>query len=114
MTDRLNEGLDQLVSFIARIVNIVSLAIVLFLFTRIVLRLFGASASSPFVSWIYNVSGFLITPFRGILPTTGAGQFSIDTPAIVALVMYVVISYVIIYLLSMLRPTHHAHEAHTH
>ena len=40
----------------------------LFLALRLILKLFGANAGTPFVNWVYEMSGVLLDPFRGIFP----------------------------------------------
>ncbi len=52
--------------------NLLNVFVVLvesFLGLRFVFKLFGANASNSFVSWIYDMSGALLEPFRGIFPT---------------------------------------------
>jgi uncharacterized protein YggT (Ycf19 family) len=69
----------------------------LILFLRVVLRLFGANQSVPFVAWVYDSSATLMEPFRGIFPTPVIeGGFVIDFPALFALIVYVLIGYLII------------------
>lgn len=70
---------------------------------RIVLRLIGASAASGFVSWIYNLSQPLVTPFSSIFnqpaaTVVGPGATTtsvIDWSAIVALIIIALIGAII-------------------
>jgi hypothetical protein len=70
---------------------------------RIILHLIGANAANAFVSWVYNFSQPLVTPFSSIInqpsaTAIGPGAVTssvIDWAAIIALVIIVVIGAVI-------------------
>lgn len=63
---------------------------------RIIFKLFGANSSTPFVVWLYEVSGTLLYPFQGIFPSPVIkGGFVLDMTAIVALLIYALIAYFI-------------------
>jgi len=59
---------------------------------RFVLKLFGASLQSPFVTLLYGVTAPLVGPFRNIFPTSGQGPFIFEPPSLVALVIYPLIA----------------------
>ena len=73
---------------------------------RFVLKLTGASPSSSFVQFIYNLSGVFILPFEGIFRravSQGIETASIIEPAtLVALVVYAILVWGIIALIRML------------
>ena len=70
---------------------------------RIVLELFGASASSQFVAAIYQISGSLMGPFVGAFPNfVFAGTFVLDISAIFAIIGYGILSWFIIKVLSFI------------
>ena len=73
---------------------------------RFVLKLTGASPSSSFVQFIYNLSGVFILPFEGIFRravSQGIETASIIEPAtLVALVVYAILVWGIIVLIRML------------
>jgi uncharacterized protein YggT (Ycf19 family) len=78
------------------ILNVVMAVITFFLGLRIVLRLFAANPSTPFVQWIYNISDGLMAPFSGIFPSTSLGQnATFDLSAFIALVAYTILFYLI-------------------
>jgi len=80
---------------------------------RIVFRLLGANPAAGFVSWVYNFSQPLITPFAGIFnqpaaTAVGPGTATtsvIDWAAIVALIIIAIIGAVIG------RATYHSRHA---
>lgn len=71
---------------------------------RFVLRLFGANASNNFVSWVYDVSGEIIAPFRGIFPESTIEGFTIDFTALFAMLVYGLLGMLVIYLIAALTP----------
>jgi uncharacterized protein YggT (Ycf19 family) len=88
---------------LAVVVNIIFAIMYLFIAARILLRLLGASAEAPIVSFIYQVSGALLAPFAGIFPVINLGSgFILDLPALVALVIYVVINWLLVELILFL------------
>ena len=63
---------------------------------RVVLKLFGANAESSFVSWVYQASYPLLSPFEGIFPTSRfSGSFVIEFSAIFAIILYAVAGYLV-------------------
>lgn len=81
-----------LVYFINFIFGIIELIIA----SRIIFRLLGANPSTPFVVWTYQISGSLIYPFHGIFPSPVLSSgYILEIPAIVALLVYAVIAYLI-------------------
>src|SRR5665213_3344190 len=88
--------------FITRLVNgiigILEVALVL----RVILELFGASASSSFVSWLYGVTNAIVAPFVGAFASlnVGSGGLVIDVVAIVAMIGYALLGWIVIKLLS--------------
>lgn len=78
-----------LVDFIFGLIEII-------LALRILLKFLGANPSTPFVSWVYNISETLINPFQGIFPSPVIeGRFILDLSAIIALFVYALIAYLI-------------------
>lgn len=56
----------------------------------------GARTVAPFVLWLYDITGSLMVPFRGIFPTPTIGKTSIiDIPGLFALVVYLAIGYLL-------------------
>src|SRR5674476_748653 len=67
---------------------------------RLVFKLLGANAGGSFVSVIYSISGFFVTPFSGIFRTAvtqGIETKSVLEPAtIIAMIVYALIAYGIV------------------
>jgi len=89
--------------FVARLINMILGVVEFALAVRIVLELFGASPSSEFVAWVYSITGTLIGPFAGAFPGLAMGPTSvIDVVAILAMIGYAVIGWLVIQLLSFI------------
>ncbi len=90
--------------FVIRLVNIIVGIIEGALILRVILELFGANSSSPFVGWLYGVTNAIIAPFVGIFSSLniGSGMFVIDTVAIVAMIGYAILGWIVIKLLSLI------------
>ncbi len=86
------------------VVSIVELMIGL----RVLLKLFGASSSAPFVTWVYQTSEPLLTPFSGMFPAPEAqGRFVLEFSALFALVVYALVGYAVETILAELA--YHVH-----
>lgn len=70
---------------------------------RIILKMFGASTSAPFVRWIYETSQPLLTPFIGMFPSpTLTGGFILEFSALFAVMFYLFIGYVVTEVIAIL------------
>lgn len=99
---RLDQRLE-IHNFLVGLANVVFGAIMLLLGLRFIFRLFGANPGAPFVDWLYNTTGELLYPFRGIFPTPVIdGGFVFDVTTLVALVIYGLLLALIVYLLDLL------------
>lgn len=77
----------------------------LFLGLRVLLRLFGANTEAAFVRWIYDSSGVLLQPFRGMFPTeTVSPGHVVDFSALFACVVYGLLGLVLLSLIAYLTP----------
>ena len=82
------------------LVEFVLAVVELFIAFRIILKLFGANTSTPFVNWIYETSRALVAPFLGMFPAPVLeGGFVIEFSSIFALVVYAILGYLVIELL---------------
>ena len=63
------------------------------------LRLFGASTQSGFVSLIYAISTPLIAPFHGIFADAGSKTNVFEPAALVAMIVYALIGWGIVVLI---------------
>lgn len=93
---------------LVRLLNLFLGIVGFFLILRFIFRLFSANQGTPFVSWIYDVSSVLMSPFRGIfvnptLPTI-QGSAVFDIVAIVAFLFYALLVYFLIALIDAATP----------
>jgi hypothetical protein len=88
--------LQKLINFFISIVEII-------LGLRIFFQLFNANPTASFVEWIYKTSDILMLPFRGIFPTSQIERgIVLDVSAIFAAIMYMILGYLLLYLISLL------------
>lgn len=82
------------IRLLAGLVHFVIGLVELLISLRIILKLFGASTTAPFVSWVYETSYPLIAPFAGMFPAPQlSGLFVLEFSAIFALVVYMFAGY---------------------
>ena len=74
-------------------------AVEIFIAARFLGKLFGASAHSAFVNFIYQVSGPMVAPFTGIFGDTGSRTNTFETASLVAIVVYAVIGWGLVVLI---------------
>lgn len=90
-------------SYLIGLANAVFGFIMILLGLRFLFRLFAANPASPFVSWLYETTGDLLYPFRGIFPSPVTdGGFVFDITTLVALVMYGLLLALVVYLFDLL------------
>ncbi|HEY7202184.1 MAG TPA: hypothetical protein VIC57_18330 [Candidatus Dormibacteraeota bacterium] len=77
--------LIQLIWFVAGVLDVL-------VGLRFLLKLFGASTASPFVSLVYGLTAPLVGPFQNIFPVSGTGAFVFEPASLVALVIYPLIA----------------------
>jgi hypothetical protein len=86
----------------AAVVGFVVGAIDILVAARFLGKLFGASAQSSFVTFIYQVSGVLVAPFQGIFGDGGSKTNGFETSDLVAIVVYAVIGWGIVMLIRIM------------
>lgn len=107
----------RLYNLLATVINVVLSFLSFFIILRVILRLFSANPSTPFVSWIYSISEFFIYLFRGIFPNLALTSGILDLVALIALLAYVLVAYLIVGVLnSLTRGTtdYDAYASHHH
>lgn len=91
---------------IANIINAILGIIALFLIVDVILKFFSANQAAPIVAGIYAVSNFLMSPFAGIVPNISVSTGVLDTAAVISLIFYVAVSYLLLSLIqSFIQPT---------
>lgn len=71
---------------------------------RIAFKALGANSASGFSNLIYSLTDILISPFRGIFGVGVSGRSVIEPAAIVAVVVYLVVAWGLVYLLDLVNP----------
>lgn len=98
------------------LLDLVMAVLAFFLGLRIVFKLFDANPATPFVNWIYRVSESLVFPFSGIFPNLNLGTGAFDVVAVIALLAYLVVLYLVIAVIDAAFRTvadryyHHRHD----
>jgi len=64
----------------------------------------GANAASGFSSLIYSLTDILILPFKGIFGVGVSGSSVLEPAAIVAVIVYLVVAWGLVYLLDLVNP----------
>lgn len=83
------------------IVGIIDLLLVL----DLVFKLFGAKAVG-FANFLYSITDFFAAPFRGIFPNPKIEGAHFDTAALVAIVVYILVGWIVARLIDLAtRPT---------
>jgi uncharacterized protein YggT (Ycf19 family) len=90
----------------AAVVGFIVGIIEIFIAARFLGKLFGASAQSAFVNFIYQVSGPMVAPFTGIFGNSGSKINTFETASLVALVVYAVIGWGIVVLIRIVTAPH--------
>ncbi len=86
------------------LVQVVASLVELVLGLRIVLKLFDANPSTPFVNWVYQTTQPLLTPFEGMFPSpTLTGGFVIEFSTVFALMAYAFIGYLLVEIIDLLE-----------
>ncbi len=90
--------------FLVWLVNIILAIVGILLGLRFILKLFGANASNEIVNWVYQTSGEILSPFRGIFPTENVNGFVIEFSTLFAMLVYGILGMLAFYLISILTP----------
>lgn len=87
-----------------RVIYYVGGVIIALLVVRLLLQLLGANQGSDFVGFIYGLSGIFVAPFFGIFGEPSFGQSQFETSAVVAIVVYTLLTVGIAKVLTISRP----------
>lgn len=71
---------------------------------RFLFRLLGANPASGFVDFLYSLTAPLTAPFRGIFPPVASEGAVLEWSTLVAMLIYLLIGYGIVYLLRLFKP----------
>ncbi len=76
----------------------------LLLLVRFLLLLVGANTQTVFVQWIHDVSGIFMSPFNAILGVQTINGQVFEWSALVAILVYAVLAWLIVALIRALTP----------
>ncbi len=103
-TDTVDRADNRVVA--SRVVWYIAGFIIVLLGLRVLLLALGASQASPFVGFIYAISGVFAAPFAGIFPTPNYdGKFFLDSASLVAMLVYALVAWGISKLVTINRTT---------
>jgi len=84
-------------------INIVMTVVELLLSSRLILRFFVVNPRTPFVAWVYGITAPLVSPFVKIHPDWKQSGFVLDFSTLAALIVYVLVGFLILGMLSSFR-----------
>lgn len=87
------------------LLNVFVAAVEIILGLRFVLKLFGANGESGFVNWVYEMSGALLEPFRGVFPTkVFENQYVLEFSTLFAMLVYALGGLLVMWVITALTP----------
>jgi len=93
-------------SILARVVLFVFGLIELLILIRFALLLLGANAQAGFAQWIYQTSRIFMSPFNAIFGTKIVDGAIVEWSALVAILVYALIAYLIVRVVDALSPSY--------
>jgi uncharacterized protein YggT (Ycf19 family) len=69
---------------------------------RFILKAVAADAGAPFAALIYGITGPLVAPFVGVLPSPALGTSVFELPALLAILIYFLVSLLLTRLIRIL------------
>ena len=82
--------------WVSRIIYFVLGVLEVILLLRLIFRLLGASQSSDFVMFLYNLSHVFVAPFNGIFNDQAPGRSVFEISTLVAMVVYALVAWGIV------------------
>lgn len=77
-------------------------AICVLLILRIVLKVLAANTAVAFTGFVYGFTNLLMAPFQGLLPTWASGRTVLEGSALIALLVYAAIGWLLARLVSIM------------
>lgn len=99
-----SESRETVGSWISRVVMFVFGVIELLLLIRFFLLLVGANTKVGFVQWVHDLSGIFMAPFDAILGVQRINGAVFEWSALVAIIVYALIAWLIVALIRVLTP----------
>jgi hypothetical protein len=91
---------------IAKIIYTILLIVETIVSLRLIFTFIQANQSNEIVALVYRISDIFITPFTGIVAeSVRIGNFVVDTTALLALIVYMVLAFIMIEIIRAFTPT---------
>ncbi|HEX5456012.1 MAG TPA: hypothetical protein VFW77_01460 [Candidatus Saccharimonadales bacterium] len=91
--------------FAARLINLFTGIVIVFLGLRFILKLCGANPLNGFVGWVYDNTSVLLDPFRGIFTNAAIGRhFVLEFNTLFAIVIYALLGMLLLMIVDLLTP----------
>lgn len=84
------------------LIYLIFAAICVLLLLRIVLKVLAANTAVAFTGFVYGVTNVLMGPFQGLLPTWASGRTILEGSALIALLVYAAIGWLLARLVSIM------------
>jgi uncharacterized membrane protein len=98
---------------LSRVVMFVFGVIEALILVRFVLLMLGANIQAGFVQWIYQTSGYFMAPFNAMFGTQTVDGAIIEWSALVAILVYAVVAWLIVTAISALTPSYSSEVVET-
>lgn len=98
---------------LSRVVMFIFGLIEALILVRFVLLMLGANIQAGFVQWIYQTSGYFMIPFNAIFGTQTVAGAIIEWSALVAILVYAVIAWLIVTVIGALTPSYSSETVDT-
>ena len=69
---------------------------------RVVLKVLAANTAVAFTGFVYGITNFFMAPFQGLLPTWASGRTVLEGSAVIALLVYAAVGYLLARLVSIM------------
>ena len=69
---------------------------------RVVLKVLAANTAVAFTGFVYGITNFFMAPFQGLLPTWASGRTVLEGSALIALLVYAAVGYLLARLVSIM------------
>jgi hypothetical protein len=87
---------------VIRLIGLATLALESLIGLRVLFRLIAANPASPIAAFVYGMSDLFVWPFNSLTLTPSAEGFVLDLPAIIAMLIYGLASWMLTQLIWIL------------
>ena len=91
---------------LSRVVMFVFGLIEALILIRFLLLMFGANIQAGFVQWVYQASGYFMSPFNAIFGTQVVDGAIIEWSALIAILAYAILAWLIVTLIGAVTPSY--------